>query len=182
MRKLQWMAMALLVTWGAGLAAGLLMAAPMGGPGGGPAGLGPGGGGSGMGGGGLMAALGLSQAQKTQLKALRRARRDKLQIARNDLQDARGDLRDLMASGNASDDQLRAQHAQVEKLQAALEEQRFQSILEVRDILTPAQRKKMRELMQQNQRRREFQRGRQGQGGQGGPQGPGQGGAQADPG
>jgi Spy/CpxP family protein refolding chaperone len=221
MRKLQWMAMALLAAWGLGLTAGLLADGPAcaghgdeatlglapddggtllalgGGPDGpgGPGddqgpGMGPGGpggpGGGGMPGGGrLLKALDLSQDQKDQLKALRRAKRGKLQAAQNALQDAREDLRELMEKGDASDAQIMAKHAEQQKAQAALEELRFQSILDARAILTPAQRKKAAELMKQGMGRRlGGRRGRgQGQGGsdagdQGGPGGtaPGQGG------
>lgn|GEM_PF-2255277 len=190
MRKLQWMVVALLAAWGLGLTAGLLaegmvpddggaLLALGGGPDGpgGPGedhgpGMGPGGpegGGILPGGGRLLKALDLSQDQKDKLKALRRANRSKLQAAQNALQDSREDLRELMEKGSASDEQLTAKHAEQQKLQMALEDLRFQSILDARAILTPAQRKKAADLMKQGVGRR---LGRRMGGGPGGrPQG-----------
>jgi len=194
MRKLQWMVVALLAAWGLGLTAGLLaegmvpddggaLLALGGGPDGpgGPGedhgpGMGPGGpegGGILPGGGRLLKALDLSQDQKDKLKALRRANRSKLQAAQNALQDSREDLRELMEKGSASDEQLTAKHAEQQKLQMALEDLRFQSILDARAILTPAQRKKAADLMKQGVGRRLGRRlGRRMGGGPGGrPQG-----------
>lgn len=177
MREIRWMVLGLLLAWGVGLAArlfaqpcpmdrqdaGMMLAAGPGGDapelGGGP-GMGPGGPGMGPGGpemgpGGpgmgpdLMEKLDLTQAQRDQLKTLRRARRPKMQAAENALQDAREDLMELMDAdsvGKADEDKLRAKHAELQKLEAALADERFESMLEVRHVLTASQRKKLTAL------------------------------------
>jgi Spy/CpxP family protein refolding chaperone len=99
--------------------------------------------------GGPLARLNLTQDQREKLKLLRRARRGKLQEAQNALQDAREDLRDLLTStdrGEAFNDKARAMNAKVQDLQKKLEEQRFESILEIRAILTDEQIKKFNEM------------------------------------
>lgn len=118
------------------------------GPGGGMEAGGPGGG-EGMrahgGPGGMLASLNLSQAQKDKLKQLRRARRDKTQAAHNALEDAQEDLRDLMSQTDRSkgfEEKLRAKHAEVMKLDQQLRDDRFESLLEIRAVLTDEQLKK----------------------------------------
>ena len=126
------------------------------GPGGGPgapgmdADEGGAGHGPGMGGhhGGPLANLDLSPEQRGQLKTLRRARRDKLQAIQNSLQDAREDLHELLKGGGKGDDfnaKARAQDEKVLDLAKKLGQERFESILEIRGILTPAQLKKFDE-------------------------------------
>jgi protein CpxP len=123
--------------------------------------------GPGMGGrhGGPLAGLNLTQEQKDKLKALRRSRRDKIQAIQNSLQDAREDLHDLLRSDGKGDDfnaKARAQNEKVLDLAKKLGQERFESILEIRSILTPEQIKKF-----DQQRPGLWRRGRQGRQGQG---------------
>ena len=86
--------------------------------------------------------LGLSEEQKSKLKSLRRARRDKMQASQNALQDAREDLRELMAKPDRSQShtaKLRAKHEEIAKLDAEAAKQRFEGLLEMREVLTDAQ-------------------------------------------
>jgi protein CpxP len=121
--------------------------------------------GPGMGGrrGGPLAGLNLTQDQRDQLKTLRRARREKLQAIQNSLQDAREDLHELLKGDGKGDDfnaKARAQNEKVLDLSKKLGQERFESILEIRNILTPAQIKKF----DQQRPGPGWQRGRQGQG------------------
>jgi Spy/CpxP family protein refolding chaperone len=199
MNKMRWWLLGLVTAWGIGFAATALaddlgMAPPpdngpmlamdgpnddgSGGPGGAP-------GAPGMEGedsapehgpglrGGPMAGLNLTQAQRDQLKTLRRARRDKIQSIQNQLQDAREDLHDLLRGSAKGDDfnaKARAQNEKVLELAKKLGQERFESILEIRDILTPEQIKKFDEHRPGPWRR--GMRGRQGQGPAAGAQRP----------
>jgi protein CpxP len=107
--------------------------------------------GPGMGGrrGGPLAGLNLTADQRAQLRTLRRARREKLQAIQNSLQDAREDLHELLKGGGKGDDfnaKARAQNEKVLDLAKKLGQERFESILEIRGILTPEQLKKFDEM------------------------------------
>jgi protein CpxP len=99
--------------------------------------------------GGPLAGLALTPEQRDKLRTLRRARRDKLQAIQNSLQDAREDLHDLLKGGGKGDDfnaKARAQDEKVLDLAKKLGQERFESILEIRGILTPEQLKKFDEM------------------------------------
>jgi len=167
MNRMRWLVLGLLVAFGAGLAAtalaeeqgwmtpqgGDLMLVAMGADdSNGAPGMdgdedGPGRGGPGMGGphGGPLAGLDLSVDQKAKLKELRRGHREKMQALQNRLQDAREDLHDLLQSAGKGEDfnaKARSQNEKVLDLSKQLGKERFESILEIRAILTPAQLKK----------------------------------------
>jgi Spy/CpxP family protein refolding chaperone len=57
--------------------------------------------------------------------------------------------------GNASEGTIRAQHEVVQDQALELADLRFESMLEIREILTPAQRAQAAELMEE--RRQNFQ-------------------------
>jgi Spy/CpxP family protein refolding chaperone len=93
--------------------------------------------------------LDLSDAQKARLKDLRRARRDRIQKMENTLDDAREDFGDLLlgsGQGPEFEKKARAKHAEVAAAQQALETELFESILEIRGLLTPAQLKKFNKI------------------------------------
>ena len=122
----------------------------MGGPGmagpglGGPGMVGPGPGGPDM----MLDTLDLRAAQRARLRELRRARRDRLQKLENAFQDAREDFGELLAGpqqGAAFEKAARAKHAELAAAQQALDAELFDSILEVRGLLSPAQLKKFNE-------------------------------------
>jgi Spy/CpxP family protein refolding chaperone len=64
-------------------------------------------------------------------------------------------MRSLLAE-NANPDELRQQHQQIQTLHQQLGNQRFETMLQVREILTPEQRSQMAELIQQHRGRRGF--------------------------
>lgn len=97
----------------------------------------------------ILKKLDLSEVQKEKLKELRKARRDKSQARKNALHDAREDMKGLLAKVDRSkghEDKLRAKHAEIAKLEAEQGDDRFESMLEVRNILNDAQLKKFIEL------------------------------------
>ena len=74
---------------------------------------------------------------------------------REELQQARDQMRSLMVADTNSDE-LRQQHQQIQTLHQQLGTQRFETMLQVREVLTPEQRSQMAELMQQHRGRRGF--------------------------
>ncbi len=53
-------------------------------------------------------------------------------------------------TGNASDDQLRQQHQEMQALRQQVETRRFETMLQIRKVLTPEQRAKAAQLMQEH--------------------------------
>ena len=84
--------------------------------------------------------LNLSPEQMQQMQAIRNQYKDRMSQAQQQLQD-------LMA-GNASEDQILAQYNQVETLRQQLGRVRFESMLKMRQVLTPEQRRQFAERMQ----------------------------------
>lgn len=129
---------------------------------------GPGGGGPGLGGGGprWIEALDLSEDQITQIQAIRAAARDEMQPLRDDLRAARAAMHDLMAS-DATAETLRTQHEEVQALQQALGDARFEVMLETREVLTPEQRRELAQLLEERRDNRGPGRGLRGGPGRG---------------
>ncbi|MBD2652169.1 Spy/CpxP family protein refolding chaperone [Synechocystis sp. FACHB-383] len=109
-----------------------------------------------------MQSLNLTDSQKQQLEAIRQKYQGQMQSLSEQLRTSQNELRTLMA-GNGSDSEIRAKHSQVANLRQQLGELRFNSMLESRQVLTPEQRQKFSELMQE---RRNSRQGRRGMGSQ----------------
>ncbi|MGB7416851.1 MAG: Spy/CpxP family protein refolding chaperone [Thermosynechococcaceae cyanobacterium] len=110
----------------------------------------------------LFEQLSLTDAQKTEIEAIRQAARSNKEGKREEMRAARDKMQELYAS-DASADELRAQHQTTQSMRQASGEQRFETKLKIREVLTPEQRTKLVELMKQKQE----QRGRRGRGGPG---------------
>lgn len=110
----------------------------------------------------LLEQLNLTEEQKRQIAAIRQKYQGQMSQLREAMKSDRQEMETLM-NGNASDNQLRAKHREIQQNQQRLGDLRFQSLLETRKVLTPAQRTQLAQLMQQ--RRPEFRE----RGGQGGP-------------
>jgi Spy/CpxP family protein refolding chaperone len=54
-----------------------------------------------------------------------------------------------LLTSDASTDKLRQQHQQIQKLHQQLDDQHFETMLAVRQVLTPEQRQQLDKLMQQ---------------------------------
>ncbi|WP_228014944.1 Spy/CpxP family protein refolding chaperone [Synechocystis salina] len=105
-----------------------------------------------------MQSLNLTDSQKQQLEAIRQKYQGQMQSLSEQLRTSQNELRTLMA-GNGSDSQIRAKHSQVANLRQQLGELRFNSMLESRQVLTPEQRQKFSELMQERRNNRQGRRG-----------------------
>jgi periplasmic protein CpxP/Spy len=96
---------------------------------------------------GLMRELNLSADQMNQIQQIRSRYRDQLQRDRTAARQAQQELRTLMA-GNATDEQIREKFRQVQALRTKTAEAQFNSMLEMRNVLTPEQRQKFAERME----------------------------------
>jgi periplasmic protein CpxP/Spy len=100
-------------------------------------------------GGDMFKELNLTADQQAKIKAIRDQEKSASADRRTQMKAAFDQMRSLSA-GNATDDQLRAQHQQVRQLRQQAEDRRFETMLKIRAVLTPEQRTKMAELMQKH--------------------------------
>ncbi len=85
--------------------------------------------------------LNLTPDQMQKIRAIRSRYKDQLSQQRQAVQQAQKELKTLMV-GNTSDDQIRQKYEQLKPLRQNLADTRFNSLLEIRDVLTPEQRQK----------------------------------------
>lgn len=100
----------------------------------------------GRGDGGLMRELNLSADQMTKIQQIRSRYREELSNDRNAARQAQQELRTLMA-GTATDAQIQTKYRQVKALRAKIAEAQFNSMLEIRNVLSVEQRQKFAERM-----------------------------------
>lgn len=97
--------------------------------------------------------LNLTTEQSSRIQAIQQQSRTAGEGLHQQLQQAHEEMRSLM-SGNASATQLRQKHQQLQTLKQQLDDQRFETMLEIREVLTAEQRAQMAELKQQRGRQR----------------------------
>lgn len=93
--------------------------------------------------------LDLSPDQSAQIQVIQTEARTAAEGLHQQLQQAHETLRSLMAS-DASVEQLRQQHQQLQTLKQQMGNQHFETMLAIREVLTPEQRAELAELMQQH--------------------------------
>ncbi|MCW6036081.1 Spy/CpxP family protein refolding chaperone [Spirulina subsalsa FACHB-351] len=103
----------------------------------------------------LMETLNLDENQRQQMRAIHERNSTQMNQSRQTLQAAHQRMRELMGSSSASEQELRAQHNEIQRLQQEMGNLRFQSMLEMRNILTPEQRSQMNEMHQQRRMNRD---------------------------
>lgn len=117
--------------------------------------------------------LNLTDAQVTKIKAIHEKNRERIESDRDERQKhrkARQDLQTLMQS-DASKKELQAKFKATQpdcKKRQKMSQGHFEEILEIRDVLTPEQRKKFRGMMGKKKGKRGKRGGRKGMRGQGG--------------
>lgn len=98
--------------------------------------------------GGMFEKLNLSADQKQKMQAIRDRYKDQISQRMQAVRQARQELQVMMAgTGNVS--QMREKHRQIMGLRQQLEEVQFESMLGMREVLTPEQRGQLAQLMQQ---------------------------------
>jgi periplasmic protein CpxP/Spy len=103
--------------------------------------------------GNLVKELNLSPEQIRRLQQIRKNARGKNQERRQALQAARQELNQLL-QGNASANLVRQKRQQVQTLQREIADANFENTLAIREILTPDQRVKWQQLIQQRRQNR----------------------------
>ncbi len=92
---------------------------------------------------GWIGRLNLTPRQLRRIQVIRRNRRPQLLRAQRELRQARQALGILVTQDNASSDSIREQHAAVRALDDQVRELRFEILLGIREVLTPAQRQEL---------------------------------------
>jgi periplasmic protein CpxP/Spy len=103
--------------------------------------------------GNLVKELNLSPDQIQRLQQLRKTSQGKTKERRQALRTARQELNQLL-QGNASSDPIRQKRQQVQSLQREVADSNFENTLAIREILTPEQRVKWQQLIQQRRQNR----------------------------
>jgi periplasmic protein CpxP/Spy len=93
--------------------------------------------------------LDLTPTQIQAIQGIRDRTQVKLRKQRESLKQARQSLRTLMAGDRASEADLRQQHQQVQLAKQALAATQFENLLAIRTVLTPEQRQRLSDRMQQ---------------------------------
>lgn len=94
--------------------------------------------------------LNLSKEQIQKIQQIRRQYQARLTQQRQAVKQAQQSLKDMMASENASSEQIRQKFSQVQTLQQTLADTRMESMLAIRSVLNVEQRQKLTELMRQS--------------------------------
>ncbi|MEB3281794.1 MAG: Spy/CpxP family protein refolding chaperone [Lyngbya sp.] len=89
--------------------------------------------------------LNLSAEQQQQIDSIKEQRKASSEGLREQMRAAMEEMRSLQAS-NASADQLRQQHQKIQQLHQQMGNERFEIMLEIREVLTPEQRAQLAEL------------------------------------
>ena len=108
----------------------------------------------------LVEELDLTSEQQEAIRAIREEARSEKQALRQQMRQERETMRTLLAS-DTSRDELRSQHQKMLALRQDMATKRFETMLDVRDQLTPEQRAKFAELRGKH-RGRHGRRGRWG--------------------
>lgn len=93
--------------------------------------------------------LNLSSEQQERIKAIRQESKESNSSLHQEMMQAKEEMNKLMATSNTSDSELRQQHEKIQSLKQQLGNKRFETMLKIRQVLTPEQRTKMAELTQQ---------------------------------
>ncbi len=96
----------------------------------------------------LLEQLDLTADQSQQIEAIQEKSRTEKETLRQQMQTRHQEMRSLFTS-DSTPEQLREQHEQLQALHQQLANNRFETMLQVREILTPEQRTQMAELMAQ---------------------------------
>ena len=94
--------------------------------------------------------LGVSAQQTAAIQKIHGQAQPQIEAARTTLHADRANLRQQVASANATDAQLMTLYTQVASDTAAMHKLRFEMLLKVRAVLTPAQRQQAAAIMQKH--------------------------------
>ncbi len=98
--------------------------------------------------GGMMKELGLTPDQMQKIQAIHTKYKPDMEAKGKALKTAMEEMRTLMKNSSSSKDQLKTQQRKVQTAHNDMMNLKFDSMLEVREILTPEQRTKFTQMMQ----------------------------------
>ncbi len=96
----------------------------------------------------LMEKLNLGQEQQQKLRAIQYKYKDRIEGLQEGIHHSTQEFRSLMIT-NIDSGQIRNKHQEVQQLQQQLEDLRLESMLEMREVLTPDQRSRFAQMMEQ---------------------------------
>ncbi len=96
--------------------------------------------------------LNLSDEQMRQLSAIRQKYRPQLETVKEQMLTKSQELSQMM-QGNTSENDLRRKHQEIVNLRQQMGKLRFESMLEMRNVLTTEQRQKFAQFLQQRRQR-----------------------------
>jgi len=97
--------------------------------------------------------LNLSPQQKQRIQAIRQNYQNRLEQSKQSLRQIRQELGQMM-SGDASENVIRQKFQQLQQRQQEVNQLRFDSMLEMREVLEPSQRQELAEILRGRRRRR----------------------------
>jgi Spy/CpxP family protein refolding chaperone len=101
----------------------------------------------------LLQQLDLTSEQSQQIETIQEQFRSENEALWQEMQANKQQMRSLLSS-DTSAEELRQQHQQAQSLHQQLSDNRFETMLQIRDVLTPEQRSELAQIMEQNQGRR----------------------------
>ncbi|MEB3280785.1 MAG: Spy/CpxP family protein refolding chaperone [Lyngbya sp.] len=101
----------------------------------------------------LLEQLNATPEQKQKMQEIRAQYQDRISERKQLVRQAQQQLQELLSS-NASDSQIRQQYDELMRLKQEMSKLQFEIILEVREVLTPEQRRQFADIMEQRRRNR----------------------------
>ena len=101
----------------------------------------------------LLQKLDLTSQQSEQITAIREQFEAENEALYEEMRTNKEEMRSLFTS-DASSEQLRQQHNQSQELRQQIGNNRFEMMLQIREVLTPEQREQMAQIMMQRNHRR----------------------------
>ncbi|MGD1921676.1 MAG: Spy/CpxP family protein refolding chaperone [Pleurocapsa sp.] len=105
----------------------------------------------------LMQQLDLTPEQSQQIEAIQEDSREIAEDLKEQMRSQREEMKSLMAS-DADAGELRTQHQEAQSLHQQASNNRFETMLSIREVLTPEQRAEMAELVEQHRGKRSDKR------------------------
>lgn len=96
--------------------------------------------------------LDLSPEQSQQIEAIQEESRAAADEIEQQMRSQHEEMKSLMAS-DASTEEIRTQYQEAQALRQRMSDNRFETMLQIREVLTPEQRSEMAELMEQRRGR-----------------------------
>ena len=119
--------------------------------------------------------LGITDEQKSELKKLR-AKRQEIRELGEALRDERQELIQLLRANDTNDDDVKSKLAKVNEMMISFNNIRVESLLKLKEVLTPEQRSRIRSFIKSRKQMFQQRMGHQGRGGAGRDFGKGRGG------